>query len=62
MKTKNFKRMIFIGLILLSGLQIVQHFRSIPDVIYGGLIGVIIGIMFIGLYQSIKLKNSTANR
>ncbi|MCI2230251.1 hypothetical protein MC378_13820 [Polaribacter sp. MSW13] len=61
MKRKNLKKMIFISLILMSFVQIIKHYRSIPDFIYGGLIGITIGIIFTSLYKLIKLKNSTLN-
>ncbi len=54
--------MMFIGLILLSTVQIIQHFRPISDFIFGGLVGIAMGIMLLGLFKSIKLKNSTVKR
>lgn len=62
MKKKNFTKMMFIGLILLSTVQIIQHFRPISDFIFGGLVGIAMGIMLLGLFKSIKLKNSTVKR
>ena len=50
-------KMVFIGVILLSIVHIIHHYYTITDFIYGGLIGVTVGIMFIGLYKSIKINN-----
>ena len=54
MKKKYFMKMVFIGVILLSVVQIIHHYYTIPDFIYGGLIGVTVGIIFMGLYKYIK--------
>jgi len=62
MRINNFKKIIFIGLILLSIIQIIQYFSYIPDIIYGGLIGVTLGIMLLGLLKSNILKKRTTNR
>ena len=62
MEKTNLIKMIVISLLLMSFVQIFQHFRLIPDIVYGGLMGVTLGIMCVGLCKTIKLKNRTSNR
>ena len=45
METSKIKKIVFGGLLLMSVLQITQHFIKAPDYIYGGLFGITLGIL-----------------
>ncbi|MGQ1908250.1 hypothetical protein ACT3CE_00545 [Marinifilum sp. RC60d5] len=62
METSKIKKMVFGGLLLMSAVQIIQHFIEAPDYIYGGLFGMILGVMFLGIFKVTKLKKNTSNR
>jgi hypothetical protein len=58
--TKNKKFIIsnIIGICIISVVQLVAYYITLPDFVYGGLIGLGIGIMILGLYlRSIKPIN-----
>jgi hypothetical protein len=62
METSKIKKMVFGGLLLMPVVQIIQHFIKAPDYIYGGLFGIILGIMFLGIFKVIRLKKNISKK
>ena len=62
MKKSKINKMIFGGLLLMSVVQITQHFIQASEYIYGGLYGIALGIMFLGIFKMVKLRKNTSNR
>ena len=55
---KHFKILIC-GILLFSLVQILQHYLTFEDWIYGILTGLTVGIMVIGLVKTYKLKKAS---
>ncbi|MCB0605778.1 MAG: hypothetical protein KDC25_12980 [Saprospiraceae bacterium] len=55
---KRFKILIC-GILLFSLVQILQHYLTFEDWIYGILTGLTVGIMVIGLVKTYKLKKAS---